>query len=500
MADVSKITASNGTTFDIKDANVPHSSEASASGGTTLSLVTTGEKYAWDGKAEYVELTQNEYDQLSYDEKHNGTMYFITDGQSSITVDADDVDYDNTSSGLVATDVQAAIDELASGSSSGSGIHSVIGTQVATTSSWTGVLSGVSALYDGLTINYYLPYAAASSYAVSLNLTLDDGTTTGAKLVEWNANNDVTVQYKAGSTIQMVYYSAGSISKNGTATVYDMWICDAGSTEVKQNTLSSSSNTNYPVLTGVSSNSNTTGPTYKDFSNLKYNPSTTTLSAPYFSGNISNCTGLPITSISDVQLTSPSDNDLLVYDSNLSGGKTWKNAKKTVVCTQAQFDAWDSTTPKSFPYTDCQYIITDAPALQYSAADLSYDGGTDSVYDVVEEVKGDVADNASDITALQTGKADKTLLNDIIKIKYFTLPAANVTQNMDVSSNLVIDSGYKFLCYAPNVVPDGFTTDQYIWISAPNGIQGRPWWGTNPIAGVGTSGKLRFYYFEIRNV
>jgi hypothetical protein len=104
------------------------------------------------------------------------------------------------------------------------------------------------------------------------------------------------------------------------------------------------------------------------------------------------------------------------------------------------------------------------------------------------------------VNEVNSVKANKTLINDIIKIKYFTLPAANVTPNMDISSNLVIDSGYKFLCYAPNVVPDGFTTDQYIWMSAPNGVQGRPWWGTNPIAGVGTSGKLRFYYFEIRTV
>ena len=39
-------------TYDIKDDNVPHSSESAVSGGTTLSLVTTGEKYNWDNKSD----------------------------------------------------------------------------------------------------------------------------------------------------------------------------------------------------------------------------------------------------------------------------------------------------------------------------------------------------------------------------------------------------------------------------------------------------------------
>ena len=48
MADISKIELPNGSEYNIKDANVPHSSLAAASGGTDLSLVTTGEKYNWD--------------------------------------------------------------------------------------------------------------------------------------------------------------------------------------------------------------------------------------------------------------------------------------------------------------------------------------------------------------------------------------------------------------------------------------------------------------------
>ena len=58
MADISKIELPNGSEYNIKDANVPHSSLAAASGGTDLSLVTTGEKYNWDSSSSDTKVTQ----------------------------------------------------------------------------------------------------------------------------------------------------------------------------------------------------------------------------------------------------------------------------------------------------------------------------------------------------------------------------------------------------------------------------------------------------------
>lgn len=57
MADVSQIVLkdANGNvigTYDVKDTSVPHDSKAAASGGTTLSLVTTGEKATWNAKSD----------------------------------------------------------------------------------------------------------------------------------------------------------------------------------------------------------------------------------------------------------------------------------------------------------------------------------------------------------------------------------------------------------------------------------------------------------------
>ena len=57
-----------------------------------------------------VTLTSAEYAQLSAAEKAADIVYIITDDNA---VSADDVDYDNASSGLTATDVQEAVDELA---------------------------------------------------------------------------------------------------------------------------------------------------------------------------------------------------------------------------------------------------------------------------------------------------------------------------------------------------------------------------------------------------
>lgn len=70
-------------------------------------IIKNGIKYFGDNS---VELTQAQYDALSQAEKLNGTTYYITDGQNITTAAA--VSYNNTASGLTATNVQAVIDEL----------------------------------------------------------------------------------------------------------------------------------------------------------------------------------------------------------------------------------------------------------------------------------------------------------------------------------------------------------------------------------------------------
>ena len=107
--------------------------------------------------------------------------------------------------------------------SNSAGNYTVIGTQTASTGSWTGNIP-IPALYDGLSIDYYLPYDGSGN--ATLNLTLSNGTTTGAKNC-YITTGRLTTHYGAGRVIHMTYWSAGSISIKGTATTDDRWICDA---------------------------------------------------------------------------------------------------------------------------------------------------------------------------------------------------------------------------------------------------------------------------------
>ena len=117
------------------------------------------------------------------------------------------------------------------------GIYYVKGTQTAATGAWTGNIP-VPALYDGLTICYYLPYAGSGN--ATLNLTLSTGATTGAKNCYYQGNTRLTTHYGVASSITMTYHPAGSISVNGTATTDDRWI--AG-----QNYDTNSNDTGYQV-------------------------------------------------------------------------------------------------------------------------------------------------------------------------------------------------------------------------------------------------------------
>lgn len=100
------------------------------------------------------------------------------------------------------------------------GVYQVIGTQTVATSAWTGEID-IDELYDGLTIAYYLPMDSKSA-GVTLKLTLRDGTTTGTVRVYYNDVN-ITTNYAAGSTIMLTYWSAGSVSVDGTPTTAPRW-------------------------------------------------------------------------------------------------------------------------------------------------------------------------------------------------------------------------------------------------------------------------------------
>lgn len=86
----------------------------------TISSATTGQVLQYNSgtwvnadasSANIWEGTQAQYDAIPV--KDNDTVYYITDG-ATVACTAEEVVYDNTTSGLSATDVQSAIDEIVS--------------------------------------------------------------------------------------------------------------------------------------------------------------------------------------------------------------------------------------------------------------------------------------------------------------------------------------------------------------------------------------------------
>lgn len=164
-----------------------------------------------------------------------------------ITIAATDTTYSNATTS--ANGLMSATDKIKTDSLSG--IYPVIGTQTAATASWTGAINA-SALYDGMTIAYYLPYAGVSGTNVTLNLTLSNGTTTGAINCYFNNASRITTHYGAGATILLTYWSAGSISVEGTATTDNRWTrCDYDSNT--KNTAGSTNSTSKLFLIGATS-------------------------------------------------------------------------------------------------------------------------------------------------------------------------------------------------------------------------------------------------------
>ena len=85
-------------------------------------------------------------------------------------------------------------EDLAAIAASGSGPELVVGTQTSYTAAWTGN-AGFAALHDGQQITYWLP--AASGNNVTLDLTLSDGSATGAIPCYFGGSTRLGTQYAA---------------------------------------------------------------------------------------------------------------------------------------------------------------------------------------------------------------------------------------------------------------------------------------------------------------
>lgn len=97
------------------------------------------------------------------------------------------------------------------------GVEYIRGTWTAASGTWTGV-SKDSALYDGKQIILYMPFGGSGN--ATLNLTLADGSTTGAKNVYYENTTRFTTHKGQNSQLHLIYHSGLKLS-NGTT--YEGW-------------------------------------------------------------------------------------------------------------------------------------------------------------------------------------------------------------------------------------------------------------------------------------
>ena len=96
------------------------------------------------------------------------------------------------------------------------GSYYVKGTQTASTNAWTGNLLDVDELYEGLIIDYWLPFAGISSLGATLTLTLKGGVSSGAINVYYGSTTRVTTHLPALYVGQFIYQTVTISGANYT--------------------------------------------------------------------------------------------------------------------------------------------------------------------------------------------------------------------------------------------------------------------------------------------
>lgn len=134
--------------------------------------------------------------------------YKIYDGKDGSSYEGTEVNIQEYSLRVGYFTPLANLDKVSKNKYITGGIEYIVGTQDEATNLWSGVSTDIGCssgtIYTGKTIFYHLPVAGTSS-AATLNLTLPDGTTTGAKNIYRLATTTVTTTFASGCDILMVY-------------------------------------------------------------------------------------------------------------------------------------------------------------------------------------------------------------------------------------------------------------------------------------------------------
>ena len=172
-----------------------------------------------------------------------------------------------------------------------------------------------------------------------------------------------------------------------------------------------------------------------------------------------------IDDLNDVDTTGKAEGDSLRYD---SGSSEWVAKPIVIEVTQAEYDQLVLDGDLQ-PLTT--YVITDAPNLNATAQDLSYDGGATSTHDEVEANKTAIANLGTAVPiTVNTGTLD---LNNSIAIGKAVFISLNVKNVTNAGANLTIASisnTYKPSTYASVIMLKDDTTLLSGWIDTNGSI------------------------------
>lgn len=295
---------SGNTTIELTDSNTTYSSKSAASGGTDVSLVTTGEKYTWNNKASTSVATQSAAGLMSASDKakldgiasgaNNYTYTLPSAGTSlggvksggDVTISSGVITVNDDSHNHTIANVDGLQDELDAKAKKEHGIYYIEGTST-TAGTWIGTCNDITEYYDGLTVAYKVNKAGASTTTLNIN-------GLGAKTVYLRGTTKLTTQYTENTVIIAVYTT---VSGTGRWYVNDY---DAN-TNTYQRLYPTTSNVEYPITTRYNT---TTGETYyaeygRYSTGVTLNPSTNTITATAFKGSLTGNADTATKAVSD---------------------------------------------------------------------------------------------------------------------------------------------------------------------------------------------------------
>lgn len=277
----------------------------------------------------------------------------------------------------------------------GNGYVYIVGTQTSATASWTGTTDELTEIKAGTQILYKLPYAGASN--VTLNLTLKDGTKTGAKNCYYKySGTRLSTQYPANSMIAMMYDGTQWIVVNPytndnnydrvrwnnnikaqSAITADRMICgdSAGFKMIASNV---SFDVSYPILwanSAISANAigtnNYSALPSKNFANNQSGTSFATFQTIYLKGNLNGNTFTVVdttnTDTPQIFTVAPSTEDNFQY---IKVGISYASAVTTTSSSTAYFECGY---PTIYEYHNGQLVPVMSPKL-YTHTMYSKDG------------------------------------------------------------------------------------------------------------------------------